>query len=82
MLRPQNVGKVCIRRMILAHVWGHGYERESHYLKGYAHRIRRELGDDRGRFLQSDPSVGYRLVPPADRGQNGDGIPKALSPHQ
>jgi two-component system, OmpR family, KDP operon response regulator KdpE len=64
----QNVGKVCTRRMILEHVWGQGYERESHYLKVYAYRIRRKLGDESGRFLQSDPSVGYRLVPPADRG--------------
>jgi hypothetical protein len=27
-------------------------------------RIRRKLGDESGSFLQSDPSVGYRLVPP------------------
>ena len=54
-------------RMILEHVWGRGYERESHYLKVCAYRIRRKLGDEAGHFLQSDPSVGYRLVPPADR---------------
>jgi two-component system, OmpR family, KDP operon response regulator KdpE len=64
----QNVGKVCTRRMILEHVWGPGYERESHYLKVYAYRIRRKLGDESGQFLQSDPSVGYRLVPPGDCG--------------
>ena len=63
----RSVGKVCTRRMILEHVWGPGYERESHYLKVYAYRIRRKLGDEAGDFLQSDPSVGYRLVPPADR---------------
>jgi DNA-binding response OmpR family regulator len=32
----------------------------------YAYRIRRKLRDEGGEFLQSDPSVGYRLVPPAD----------------
>jgi len=50
--------------MILEHVWGPGYERELHYLKVYAYWIRRKLGNESGRFLQSDPSVGYRLVPP------------------
>jgi two-component system KDP operon response regulator KdpE len=60
----RHVGKVCTRRMILENVWGPGYGREQHYLKVYAYRIRRKLGDERGHFLQSDPSVGYRLVPP------------------
>jgi two-component system KDP operon response regulator KdpE len=60
----RNVGKVCTRRMILENVWGPGYGSELHYLKVYVYRIRRKLGDERGSFLQSDPSVGYRLVPP------------------
>jgi two-component system, OmpR family, KDP operon response regulator KdpE len=33
----------------------------------YAYRIRRKLGDEDGNFLQSDPSVGYRLAGGADR---------------
>jgi DNA-binding response OmpR family regulator len=33
-------------------------------LKVNAYRIRRKLGDEGGRSLQSDPSVGYRLMPP------------------
>ena len=41
-------------------------EWETHYLKVYAYRIRRKLRDKGGEFLQSDPPVGYRLVPPAD----------------
>ena len=44
---------------------GPGYADELHYLKVYAYRIRRKLGDEDGRFLQSDPSVGYRLAAPA-----------------
>jgi two-component system KDP operon response regulator KdpE len=58
----RNVGKVCTRRMILENVWGPGYDKELHYLKVYAYRIRRKLGDEAGQFLQSDPSVGYRLA--------------------
>ena len=51
--------------MILENVWGSGYTKEQqHYLKVYAYRIRRKLGDERGQFLQSDPSVGYRPMPP------------------
>jgi two-component system KDP operon response regulator KdpE len=59
----RNAGKVCTRRMILENVWGPGYAGEIPYLKVYAYRIRRKLHDEQGQFLQSDPSVGYRLVP-------------------
>jgi two-component system, OmpR family, KDP operon response regulator KdpE len=59
-----HAGKVCTRRMILENVWGPGYANELHYLKVYAYRIRRKLGDEKGEYLQSDPSVGYRLVQP------------------
>ena len=59
----KHAGKVCTRRMILENVWGPGYAKELHYLKVYAYRIRRKLGDEGGVFLQSDPAVGYRLAP-------------------
>jgi two-component system KDP operon response regulator KdpE len=58
----RNAGKVCTRRMILENVWGPGYAGELNYLKVYAYRIRRKLGDEDGRFLRSDPSIGYRLA--------------------
>jgi two-component system KDP operon response regulator KdpE len=60
----RHAGKVCTRRMILENVWGAGYAGEMNYLKVYAYRIRRKLGDEQGSFLQSDPSVGYRLALP------------------
>ena len=44
----RNVGKVCTRRMILESVWGPGYEKELHYLKVYAYRLRRKLADETG----------------------------------
>jgi two-component system, OmpR family, KDP operon response regulator KdpE len=50
--------------MILEGVWGSGYAGEMQYLKVYAYRIRRKLGDERGHILTSDPSAGYRLMPP------------------
>jgi len=60
----RHAGKVCTRRMILESVWGSRYAGDLHYLKVYASRIRRKLGDEGGQILQSDPSVGYRLMPP------------------
>ncbi|GII59504.1 DNA-binding response regulator [Planotetraspora thailandica] len=57
----RHVGKVCTRRLIMENVWGPAYANETHYLKVYAYRIRRKLHDEQGRFLQTDPSVGYRL---------------------
>ncbi len=60
----RSAGKICTRRMILENVWGPGYVREVNYLKVYAYRIRRKLGDEDGSFLQSDPSLGYRLMIP------------------
>jgi two-component system, OmpR family, KDP operon response regulator KdpE len=59
-------GKVCTRRMIMESVWGPQYARDLHYLKVYAYRVRRKLGDESGQILQSDPSVGYRLMPPGE----------------
>jgi two-component system KDP operon response regulator KdpE len=63
----RHAGKVCTGRMILENVWGPGYASEVNYLKVYAYRIRRKLGDEDGNFLQSDPSVGYRLAGNAGR---------------
>ena len=63
----RHEGKVCTRRMILENVWGPGYANEVSYLKVYAYRIRRKIGDEDGNFLQSDPSVGYRLAGSAAR---------------
>ena len=62
----RHVGKVCTRRMILENVWGEQYTKELHYLKVYAYRVRRKLGDGDGVVLQSDPAVGYRLVAPVE----------------
>jgi two-component system, OmpR family, KDP operon response regulator KdpE len=52
--------------MILESVWGPQYSKEMHYLKVYAYRLRKKLHDEGGHFLQSDPSVGYRLIPPGE----------------
>jgi two-component system KDP operon response regulator KdpE len=58
----RHAGKVCTHRMILEDVWGPHYGTENHYLRVYAYRLRRKLGDTEGRFLRTLPGVGYELV--------------------
>lgn len=58
----RHAGKVSTHRMILEHVWGPRYGTENHYLRVYAYRLRRKLGDADGRFLRTLPGVGYELV--------------------
>jgi two-component system KDP operon response regulator KdpE len=59
----RHVGKVCTHHMILKDVWGPGYGEESNYLRTYAHRLRKKLGDDEGRVLRTVPGIGYQLLP-------------------
>jgi two-component system KDP operon response regulator KdpE len=59
----RHVGKVCTHHMILKDVWGPGYGEESNYLRVYAHRLRKKLGDDEGRVLRTVPGIGYQLLP-------------------
>jgi two-component system, OmpR family, KDP operon response regulator KdpE len=59
----RHAGKVCTQKMILENVWGPRYGTETHYLRVYAYRIRRKLGDPEGTFLRTLPGVGYELNP-------------------
>ena len=58
----RHAGKVCTHHMILKDVWGPGYGEESNYVRVYAHRLRRKLGDDDGRILRTVPGIGYQLT--------------------
>jgi two-component system KDP operon response regulator KdpE len=58
----RHAGQVCTHRMILEHVWGPTYGSETHYLRVYAYRLRRKLGDTQGTFLRTLPGVGYELT--------------------
>ncbi len=60
----QNAGKVCTHRMVLEAVWGPRHVRASRYLREYAYRLRRKLGDEDGTFLVTHPGIGYQLVVP------------------
>ncbi len=58
----RRAGKVCTQHMILRDVWGAEYGGESHYLRVYAHRVRRKLGEPAGEMLRTHPGIGYQLV--------------------
>jgi two-component system KDP operon response regulator KdpE len=60
----RHQGRVCTHRMILEAVWGPRYANDSRYLREYAYRLRRKLGDEEGVFLRTRPGIGYQLVPP------------------
>ena len=54
-------GRLLTRRMILENVWGRAHNKELHYLKVYADRVRHKLHDEHRQIMPTDPSVGYRL---------------------
>jgi two-component system KDP operon response regulator KdpE len=58
----RHAGKVCTHQMILKDVWGPGYGAETNYVRVYAHRLRKKMGDDEGRILRTIPGIGYELM--------------------
>jgi two-component system KDP operon response regulator KdpE len=58
----RHAGKVCTHQMILKDVWGPGYGAETNYVRVYAHRLRKKMGDDEGRILRTIPGIGYELT--------------------
>jgi len=66
-LLARNEGKLLTHRAILREVWGHAYERESHYLHVYVSQLRRKIEADpaRPRYILTEPGAGYRLRAPS-----------------
>ena len=64
----RHAGKVCTHQMILRDVWGPGYGAETNYVRVYAHRVRKKMGDDEGRILRTIPGIGYELMVGAQPG--------------
>lgn len=64
-LLVRNEGRLVASRQILSHVWGEGYDAETHYLRVYLAQIRRKLEPDssRPRYFHTEPGMGYRFVP-------------------
>ncbi len=58
-------GQLVSSDRLLGEVWGHGYERSTHYLRFHMAGLRRKLEDDphRPRHLLTEPGMGYRYQP-------------------
>lgn len=63
----QNAGRIVTHRQILREVWGPAHEDDVHYLRIYIGHLRSKLGDDSANptYIESEPGVGYRLIPDA-----------------
>ncbi|MDP9222851.1 MAG: response regulator transcription factor, partial [Actinomycetota bacterium] len=60
-------GKLLTHTWLLNHVWGPGYEAETHYLRVFVRQLRKKLDDDSTdpRWIGTEPGIGYRWL--ADR---------------
>jgi DNA-binding response OmpR family regulator len=60
-----QAGQVVPTDRLLAHVWGHRAGGDRQLLKQLVHRLRQKIGEDpeQPRWLETVPSVGYRLRP-------------------
>jgi two-component system KDP operon response regulator KdpE len=61
----QHAGKVLTQRQLLNEVWGPQHTGQAQYLRVYIAQLRRKLEHDpaRPKYLQTEPGVGYRLLP-------------------
>jgi two-component system KDP operon response regulator KdpE len=57
-------GKLLTHTWLLNHVWGPGYEGESHYLRVFVRQLRKKLKDDSTdpRWIATEPGIGYRWL--------------------
>ena len=62
----RHAGMVLTHRVLLEHVWGPEYTRDTHYLKVFIRRLRQKLGDDGEQhgYIQTEWGTGYRFVRP------------------
>ncbi|RUO41202.1 DNA-binding response regulator [Pseudidiomarina aestuarii] len=61
--RPQTV---VPHKELLSQIWGASHREDSHYLRIFIRQLRRKLNDDatHPRFIETIPSIGYRLLLP------------------
>jgi two-component system, OmpR family, KDP operon response regulator KdpE len=63
-----NHDKPVRHRRLLQAVWGPDYGDETEYLRVVVNQLRKKIEADprRPKFIQTEPSIGYRLVLPSD----------------
>ncbi len=63
----RNPDRVMTHKVLLRAVWGPAGEDQPEYLRVLVGQLRKKLGIDGARYIQSEPWVGYRLTLEADR---------------
>jgi two-component system, OmpR family, KDP operon response regulator KdpE len=65
----RRTGRLVTGRDLLQTVWGPQYGDETNYLRVHMAHIRRKLEPEPGRprYFHTEPGVGYRFEPPAER---------------
>jgi two-component system, OmpR family, KDP operon response regulator KdpE len=64
-----NVGKPLTHRRLLQAVWGPDYGDEPEYLRVMINQLRKKIEPDpsRPRYILTEPWIGYRFQPPAEK---------------
>jgi two-component system, OmpR family, KDP operon response regulator KdpE len=64
-----NQGKAQAHRRLLQAVWGPDYGEETEYLRVFINQLRKKIEPDprHPRYIHTEPWVGYRFEPPAER---------------
>jgi two-component system KDP operon response regulator KdpE len=64
-----NQGKAQGHRRLLQAVWGPDYGEETEYLRVFINQLRKKIEPDpkKPRYIHTEPWVGYRFEPPAEK---------------
>jgi len=64
-----NQGKALAHRRLLQAVWGPDYGEETEYLRVFINQLRKKIEPDphHPRYIHTEPWVGYRFEPPAEK---------------
>lgn len=57
----RHPGQTLSREQIINHVWNADYDAQSKVIEVYIHNLRRKLGDDDNRLIQTVRGLGYRI---------------------
>jgi len=70
-----NQGKAQSHRRLLQAVWGPDYGEETEYLRVFINQLRKKIEPDprHPRYIHTEPWVGYRFEPPAEKQRSGRG---------
>lgn len=58
-----NLGKVVPHKQLMTLIWGHEFEKETHYLRIYVGQLRKKIEPNPNQpvYIITEPGVGYRM---------------------